>query len=408
MTWTLLQNFPEESKEEFIKECVDVNYYRVFFIVRSIMPLSILMTLASIWIKDTKSIQITNSILSVIAIILFVFTINHHPKKNVTSVHMKKWMTDVAYISMLLWSLSLLGFNPTNSIVFVDVIIVAFVVAFFYVATFQKTGIYLVLSLVYFYFATPYVREAHAYIPRLLTPILFFVMAFFISRIMYQQFMEKFILEEKLKVRQSELETELNDTNEKLLMTERNISKDIIKTLVKVLDYHDSYTSGHSENVAFYAKEISKEMGLSHEAQEELYVCGLLHDIGKILVPHEILNKPGLLSTVEFQVIRKHSEYGYEMLMESDHLHKVAKIVRHHHEFWDGTGYPDGLKKDEIPIESQILMVADTWDAMRSKRVYRHAKSYEDAVQSLIKSSGTQFSPNVIKAFIKVIDSQVR
>lgn len=179
----------------------------------------------------------------------------------------------------------------------------------------------------------------------------------------------------------------------------------IIISIVKMLDIHDEYTKNHSQNVAEIASKIAKNMGLDEEYIEKIYLAGVVHDIGKVLIPTEILNKKGLLTNEEFELIKKHPYWGYETLQSSSELNDIAKFVLHHHERWDGKGYPTGIAQDDIPLASQILSVADSWDAMISDRSYRMAMSEEKAIKELIKNRGTQFSPKVVDAFLSLESS---
>ncbi len=144
----------------------------------------------------------------------------------------------------------------------------------------------------------------------------------------------------------------------------------MLAALAKAVDEKDHYTSGHSERVAKYAKELAKRMGKTEAEQEEIYVMGLLHDIGKIGVPESIINKQGKLNDEEFQKIKEHPAMGSEILKNVKELPKLATGARWHHERFDGRGYPDGLSGLIIPEEARIIAVADAYDAMTSNRAY--------------------------------------
>ncbi|MTI71666.1 MAG: HD-GYP domain-containing protein [Firmicutes bacterium] len=178
----------------------------------------------------------------------------------------------------------------------------------------------------------------------------------------------------------------------------------MIVSMINMLEIHDSYTKNHSKNVADLSAKIAEKMGLSKERVDKAYWAGIIHDIGKTLIPYEILNNKEKLTDEEYNIIKKHPVYGYETLRDSKELRNVARYVKHHHERWDGIGYPDGLKKEEIPLISQILTVADTWDAMTSNRSYRKALSKEIAVEEIKKNKGTQFSPRVVDVFLNKLD----
>jgi HD-GYP domain-containing protein (c-di-GMP phosphodiesterase class II) len=171
-----------------------------------------------------------------------------------------------------------------------------------------------------------------------------------------------------------------------------------IAGLVAALDERDGYTARHSEEVVAASRSIGLSMGLDRAALAELEVAALLHDIGKILVPDSILKKPGPLTPDEYAQMAIHPARGAEILARVPGLEVVATIVRYHHERWDGSGYPDGLTGDRIPLASRIIAVCDSFNAMTSDRPYRRAMSPEDALTELHINAGWQFDPAVVFA----------
>mgnify|MGYP006278950725 FL=1 len=184
-----------------------------------------------------------------------------------------------------------------------------------------------------------------------------------------------------------------------------NFTREIISSTIKMLEMYDLYTRGHSENVAELAVNIAEAMDLSKPEVDSVYWAGLVHDIGKLLIPLEVLNKEGKLTKSEYEVIKEHPVLGSNALSSSSSLKKIAKYVRHHHERWDGRGYPDGLSENEIPLVSQILCAADAWDAMRSKRTYRNSLSYEQALSEIKTNKGSQFAPKIVEAALEVLEN---
>lgn len=182
-----------------------------------------------------------------------------------------------------------------------------------------------------------------------------------------------------------------------------NFTRELITSIIKIMEMYDLYTKGHSENVAEIASAIAKKMDLPQKTIKNTYWAGLVHDIGKLLVPLDIINKKGKLSAREYALIKKHPVWGSEALSNSDSLKSISDFILYHHEKWDGSGYPEGIAGDKIPIISQILAVADAWDAMLSKRAYRNPLSIEDSLKELQTNKGSQFSPRVVEAFIKII-----
>lgn len=182
-----------------------------------------------------------------------------------------------------------------------------------------------------------------------------------------------------------------------------NFTRELITSIIKIMEMYDLYTKGHSENVAEIASSIAKEMNLPRRTIINTYWAGLVHDIGKLLIPLDIINKNGKLTDREYELIKKHPVWGSEALSSSESLKTISEYILYHHEKWDGSGYPEGISGRKIPIISQILAVADAWDAMLSKRAYRKPLSIEEALLELHENKGSQFSPRVVEAFIKMI-----
>lgn len=178
--------------------------------------------------------------------------------------------------------------------------------------------------------------------------------------------------------------------------------QEFVGSLVKALETKDTYTYGHSERVAQLAQRLAREMGFSEERVIVTHIAAHLHDLGKIGVPERILNKPGRLTNEEFRIIQQHSVQGYEILKRVTSFQFVAQIVKHHHERYDGAGYPDGLAGEKIPLESRIIGVADAFDAMTSVRSYRARLGIEEAIQELINHKGEQFDPKIVDQMKKI------
>jgi diguanylate cyclase (GGDEF)-like protein len=184
--------------------------------------------------------------------------------------------------------------------------------------------------------------------------------------------------------------------------TERNALLHAAKNLVRFVDAKDPSTANHSQVVSTLAESIAIELGLSPELADQLRLAGLLHDLGKIGVPDHILTAPRALTADEFEIVKRHPEIGYSLLEGLD-LDPVDDWVLHHHEHWDGGGYPHGLRGEEIPLGSRIVLVADAFEAMTADRPYRPAQSQERALAELNAKAGTQFDPNVVAALERAL-----
>lgn len=181
----------------------------------------------------------------------------------------------------------------------------------------------------------------------------------------------------------------------------KRIGEQAARAILKALDYKDSYTFGHSMRVAYFSLVTGTEAGFSKEEMYELELSAIFHDIGKIGTPDAVLNKPSRLSEDEFHVMKAHPELSCEILKEFPYFEKIALNAKHHHERFDGKGYPSGLKGEEIPLAARIILIADTFDAMTSSRSYRKGLPYEVAFDELIQFSGSQFDPQLVQLFIQ-------
>jgi len=177
-----------------------------------------------------------------------------------------------------------------------------------------------------------------------------------------------------------------------------------VQALTSAIDAKDRYTSGHSHRVAYFSASLAEHLGLSKTDRDTIYLAGLLHDIGKIGIDDQVLNKPGKLTAEEFEQIKLHPQLGYEILKGVRQLEKVLPIVLHHHEAWDGSGYPHGLKATETPRMARIMAVADAYDAMSSDRPYRRGMPDEKLDAIFRAGAGSQWDAEVVDAFFDIRD----
>jgi putative nucleotidyltransferase with HDIG domain len=201
-------------------------------------------------------------------------------------------------------------------------------------------------------------------------------------------------LEELVEQRTVELDRALNSLE--------GAYRSTLQALTAALETRDSETHGHSERVVTYSLRLGREYGLNSEEMKSLEFGALLHDIGKIGVPDSILRKPAKLTEEEWVLMREHPQHGQQILRGIEFLQGAARVVAQHHEKWDGTGYPLGLRSDDIDICARIFAVADAFDAITSDRVYRRGKPYEAAAKELDDWAGRQFDPKVVEAFHRV------
>ena len=216
-----------------------------------------------------------------------------------------------------------------------------------------------------------------------------------------------------------ELETLNNDLSKTLTALEQSnrelveandavhrLNNELFGSLAKVFDMRDPYVGGHAAQVAVYAVAIATEMGLPSEQIELIRQAAYLHDIGKLSIPESILHKPGKLSDIEYEFIKKHTDIGGDLLASTEGLKHLAAFVRHHHERWDGSGYPAGLAGEDIPLEARILNLCDSVETMASDRPYHRSMSIDAIVAEVQRCAGSQFDPKVAETFIKVARQQ--
>jgi HD-GYP domain len=180
---------------------------------------------------------------------------------------------------------------------------------------------------------------------------------------------------------------------------------DLVQALTAALDAKSSYTRGHSDRVAELSWSIAHELGMSDREAESARLAGHLHDIGKIGIPDSIICKPGPLSSDEFATMRRHTLIGSSLVEQVLQLKGFAPSVRSHHERWDGSGYPEGLAGESIPLEARIICIADSFDAMTSARSYREQLRPKAAVEEIRRCAGAQFDPRLVDAFVRLFSA---
>ena len=192
---------------------------------------------------------------------------------------------------------------------------------------------------------------------------------------------------------------ELTTSKTQILQDLSELFYKTIKSIAQALDAKDQYTHGHSMRVTLYSLALAKTLDLSDELLEEIETAGLLHDIGKIAIPEKILLKPGKLTDEEYEIIKTHPELGEKLVEGIEKLSIISTWLKSHHERYDGKGYPEGLKGEDIPISARIIAIADTYDAMTSSRAYRAALPHEEAMAEISRCGGSQFDPKLSELF---------
>ena len=202
-----------------------------------------------------------------------------------------------------------------------------------------------------------------------------------------------------ISVKIKNLITELEDK----LKREKRFTQSVIKSFIRGIEVRDSYTRGHSERVAYYSKRIAQELGLPKSKISKVYMAALLHDIGKIGIPDSILLKPAKLTEEEYEIIKIHPLLSYEILKSLELSEISLEGIKYHHERWNGSGYPEGLKGRDIPLEARIIAVADTFDAMTSDRIYRKKMDRKEALKEIRSLAGKLFDPEVVEAAVPIL-----
>ncbi len=199
---------------------------------------------------------------------------------------------------------------------------------------------------------------------------------------------------------------QLRDRSARLVESYRLLEQsalEAVESLNATVEARDPYTAGHSQRVQRIALAIGEAFDLPRSRLEALGLAGLFHDIGKLRVPDAVLTKPGPLSPEEFELIKRHPDDGADIVGHLGRMRNVLPYIRHHHERWDGAGYPAGLAGPEIPLEAAIVGLADAWDAMTTERPYSRARTSDEATDEILRARGTQFAPAVVDAFIATV-----
>lgn len=397
--------YPNQKKDQFIQELVEKNFYRALFLSKIMVGIALLMYLISLAENDLtiiKSFNMVFLISSIVVLLLFVFG---KPKEEVIDkYHM--FLVSLVMLTTLFWSSSLLAFVPDRHELYGTYsIIILSVSSIFYLKWQIHLTIHL-LSLSYIF--TVYIIIGDFFldspvIPKISVLIFLNLFSWGISRVIYSKNLENYNLTNELYSQNEEIQLEVNRKTKELFDQHENQIKDIVRSMNTMLEQYTPYTKGHCENVADLSKKIAEDLSLSTYEIQETYWSAIIHDIGKLLVPLEILNKKTYLTEEEYNIVKQHPVWAYNALKESESLSDLSKNVLYHHEYWDGEGYPEGLEGNDIPKISQIISIADAWDAMTSDRPYRKGLTHDQAILLIESNKSRQFSPEVVESFLRVV-----
>ena len=412
LTKSMSGHIPDSEKNEFNIELINLNFDRsrktnlVLLIISLILlPIDILNKQKGLWMPGSKYLFYTHILMILVPLILLLFLrINR-------GVNPKHTRSKLIFVMVFAYFLTL---DSTLTSIIDQLIhgeITVYIIGAYLIAVMNNfkpltsLGIYLINYSIFiigitFVQKNPAILRGHYVNGAILA-----VVAWFLSVILYYAKVRDFLSRKTIEQQKGELEKanqQLTAINHKLQesLSALDESQNIIFTLALALESKDPYTHGHSDRVTGYALELARFLNLSELDQVIIYRASILHDIGKIGIPDAILNSPSALTSEEWSIMKSHSERGEAICSKLNFAKEILPIIRHHHERYDGEGYPDGLSGENIPFLARLVSIADTVDAITSSRPYRSAGTFEQVLEELQKYSGTQFDPVLVEAFI--------
>lgn len=418
LTKNMLGHIPDSEKSEFNHELINMNFERskkinfiIIIFTLILIPIDILNKQKGLWMPGSKYLFYTHILMIIVPLLLLIF---FHINKDVDSKNMRKKQL---FVILFAYFITL---NCTFTSIIDQLIhgeITVYIIGAFAIAVMNNfkpltsLGIYFSNYVIFeigitFVQNDPAILRAHYVNGTILA-----VVAWFLSIILYYAKVKDFQSRKTIENQKGELEKanqQLTATNYKLheSLSALDESQNIIFTLALALESKDAYLHGHSKRVTDYAVELGRFLNLSEIDQVNIYRAAILHDIGKIGVPDAILNKPSALVSEEWSIMKSHPERGEAICSKLNFAREILPIIRHHHERYDGKGYPDGLSGEDIPFIARLISIADTVDAITSSRPYRLAGTFEQVLEELQKSAGTQFDPVLVAAFISLYNSK--
>lgn len=414
LTKNMTGNIPESEKKEFNKELIDLNYDRsktlnyISFLVSLILLLiDILYRQKGLWtsLPGYKYLFFTHIFMMLVPLCLLLFLrINRGVNPKHTQLKLLFVMLFAYFITLDATLITIIDQRIHSEIT-------VYIIGAFLLAVMNNfkpltsLGIYLTNYSI-FVIGISYVQKNPVILRgHYINGTILVIVAWFLSIILYYAKVRDFLSRKTIERQKGELEKanqQLTATNHKLQesLSALDESQNIIFTLALALESKDPYTHGHSDRVTEYALELARFLNLSEVDQVNIYRASILHDVGKIGIPDAILNSPNALTSEEWSVMKSHPERGEMICSKLNFTREILPIIRHHHERYDGKGYPDGLSGEDIPFLARIVSIADTVDAITSSRPYRSAGTFERVLEELQKCAGTQFDPVLVKAFI--------
>src|SRR5665648_379731 len=418
LTKNMSGHIPDSEKNEFNIELINLNFERsskinllLLIISLILLPIDILNKQKGLWMPGSKYLFYTHILMIIVPLALLFFSrINR-------GIDPKQKRKQLLFVMIFAYFMTL---DATFTSIIDQLIhgeITLYIIGALTIAimnTFKpltSLGIYFINYSI-FVIGITFVQENSAILRgHYVNGAILAVVAWFLSIILYYAKVREFLSRKTIEHQKSELENAnqlLTATNRKLQesLSALDESQNIIFTLALALESKDAYLHGHSERVTDYALELGKFLNLSEVDQVNIYRASILHDIGKIGIPDAILNKPGALEREEWLIMKSHPERGETICSKLNFAKEILPIIRHHHERYDGKGYPDGLSGEDIPLLARLVSIADTVDAIISSRPYRPAGTFEQVLEELKKCAGSQFDPDLVNAFISLYTSK--
>lgn len=409
---------PDSSKSEFNIELINLNFDRSRRLNLILLVLSLFLLLIDVlnkqkglWLSGSTLLLYSHLLLMIVSLTLLAFFHTYRGVGPKQMQHRQLIVLLLAYFLTIDCTLTSVIDQLIHGEITVYIIGAYLIAVMNYFKPLTSLGIYLTNYLIFIIGITivqenPVILGGHYVNGAILA-----VFAWFLSVIIYYAKVRDFLSRKTIEHQKGELEKanqQLTATNHKLheSLSALDESQNIIFTLAHALESKDVYLHGHSERVMEYALELGRFLKLNQVDQVNIYRAAILHDIGKIGIPDAILHKPSALESEEWSIMKSHSERGETICSKLNFAREILPIIRHHHEHFDGKGYPDGLSGEDIPFLARLVSIADTVDAMTSSRPYRSAVTFEQVLEELQKCAGTQFDPFLVNAFITLHDKK--